>query len=438
MKKRLEDYVAWHAVEHGEHIAVACDGESLTYRELFNHAMERATILQQKTDKAIPVEALPSLDFIITYLGCHLAGKACVPLEKGIPGPRLEEIRELLHTSAIPEEVADILFTTGTTGQRKGSMLSHQAIVANGENLIAAQGFHPGLTFIVSGPLNHIGSLSKLWPMLMVGGTTIITQGLKDLTTFYQAVDNHPGPLATFLVPASLRFLLRLDRERWSTRITRFEFIETGAAPMSQSDMEELVAFSPQTRLYNTYASTETGIVCTHDYAHEGCWAGCLGKPMKHAQLSISPQGAIVCQGPMLMSGYLADPTLTASVLRNGRLYTSDLGHLDPQGRLRLTGRQGELINTGGYKVSPVEVEQAALAFPGISDCICLGQTHPVMGNVLKLIYVPCQGQDFQLHDLTAHLKQRLEPYQVPTLYEKASSIRRTYNGKLDRKAYKV
>ena len=207
---------------------------------------------------------------------------------------------------------------------------------------------------------------------------------------------------------------------------------------MSQVDMEELVALSPYTRLYNTYASTETGIVCTHDYAHEGCWAGCLGKPMKHAQLSISPQGTIVCRGLMLMTGYLADPALTASVLRDGRLHTNDLGHLDSQGRLRLTGRQGDLINTGGYKVSPVEVEQAAMAFPGIADCVCLGQAHPVMGSVLKLIYVPSQGQDFRLPDLVAHLKQRLEPYQVPALYEKASSIHRTYNGKLDRKAYQA
>ena len=438
MEKRLEDYLARHAAERGERVAVACDGENLTYRQLLDQATERASILRGQAERAIPLEATPSLGFIVTYLACHLAGKACVPLERGIPNARLEEIRRLLHTSAIPEEVADILFTTGTTGQSKGAMLSQQAIVANGENLVAAQGFHAGLTFIISGPLNHIGSLSKLWPMLMVGGTTVITQGLKDLAAFYQAVDSHPGPLATFLVPASLRFLLRLDRERWSARAARFEFIETGAAPMSQVDMEELVALSPYTRLYNTYASTETGIVCTHDYAHEGCWAGCLGKPMKHAQLSISPQGTIVCRGLMLMTGYLADPALTASVLRDGRLHTNDLGHLDSQGRLRLTGRQGDLINTGGYKVSPVEVEQAAMAFPGIVDCVCLGQAHPVMGSVLKLIYVPSQGQDFRLPDLVAHLKQRLEPYQVPALYEKASSIHRTYNGKLDRKAYQA
>lgn len=436
MEKRIENYLFRHAAERGEHVAVACDGKSLTYGQLLHQAQERADALLRQKERTVALEATPSVDFIVTYLACHLAGKACVPLERGIPTEKMKEIHHLLSESAIPEEVADILFTTGTTGERKGVMLSQRAIVANGENLIAAQGFHQELTFIVSGPLNHIGSLSKLWPMLMVGGTTVITQGLKDLNSFYQAINHHSGALATFLVPTNLRFLLRLDKERWSKCASRFEFIETGAAPMSQADMEELAALSPHTRLYNTYASTETGIVCTHDYAHEGCWAGCLGKPMKHAQLSISPQGTIVCGGPMLMTGYLDDSASTSAILRDGCLYTNDLGHLDAEGRLRLTGRQGDIINIGGYKVSPVEIEQAALAFPGITDCICLGEPHPVMGSVLKLLYVPSQENDFHLKDLVAHLKQRLEPYQVPALYEATSNILRTYNGKLDRKAY--
>lgn len=436
MRKRLEDYVSRHAIEDGQRVAIACGNESVSYRQLFDRVSERADSIRRQADKAILLKATPGIDFIVTYLATHLAGKAFVPLERDIPDRRIEEIRQLTGKAHIPEDVADILFTTGTTGKQKGTMLSHDAITANGENLIAAQGFHQDLTFIISGPINHIGSLSKLWPTLMVGGTIVITEGLKDLPAFYRATERHPGRLATFLVPASLRFLMRFDKERWSACATRFEFIETGAAPMSQSDMEELAALFPDTRLYNTYASTETGIVCTHDYCHEGCWAGCLGKPMKHARISISPEGTITCQGPMLMTGYLGDQALTDSVLRNGSLYTNDLGTIDTRGRLRLIGRKGDIINIGGYKVSPVEVEQAAAAFPGVADCVCLGCRHPVMGSVLKLVYVPTEGNRFRQADLIAHLKQNLEPYKVPTLYETASAIRRTYNGKLDRKAY--
>ena len=148
----------------------------------------------------------------------------------------------------------------------------------------------------------------------------------------------------------------------------KIDFIETGAAAISQSDMESLCRLLPKTRLYNTYASTETGIISTYNYNDGKCMAGCLGKPMKHSEFFITEDGHIACKGDTIMSGYVGDPEKTSTVLRNGIIYTSDMGVIDDEGMLHLKGREDDVINVGGFKVSPVEVEDVALSYYGIND----------------------------------------------------------------------
>lgn len=88
------------------------------------------------------------------------------------------------------------------------------------------------------------------------------------------------------------------------------------------------------------------------------------------------------------MSGYYGDELLTRSIMKEGVLYTSDRGTVDEQGRLRLKGRDGDIINVGGYKVAPDEVEDAVLSLPFIKDCICIPANHRVLGTILKLLVV--------------------------------------------------
>ena len=200
--------------------------------------------------------------------------------------------------------------------------------------------------------------------------------------------------------------------------------------------MKDLCRLLPHSRLYNTYASTETGIIATYNFNDGRCMAGCLGRPMRHAQFVITSEGRIVCTGPTLMSGYAGDPERTASVLRDGKLYTSDLGEIDGEGMLHLSGREDDIINVGGYKVSPLEVEDAALSSPLVADCLCIPAPHPVTGQALKLLVVSTAGTAFSKRTLALFLSKCLERYKVPLLYEEVPAIRRTFNGKPDRKSY--
>ncbi len=432
----IEDYLAQHAANNGMKNAIVCNSNKLSYTDLYTLAKERATQYVRSGKKSIIIRASQDLDFVISYFAAHIARIPIVPLEKDIPDSMISNIINVIENSDIKEGISDILFTTGTTGKQKGVMISEDAILANAENLISAQGFTSELAFIICGPLNHIGSLSKLWPMIVIGGTTIITEGLKNTDVFFKALEYPYRRFATFLVPASIRMLLNFEKERLQNVSEKFDFIETGGAALMESDMKELCKIFPNTRLYNTYASTETGIISTYDYCNNDCVSGCVGYVMKHSEVSITEDGFISCKGKTLMAGYVGDESLTHSILRDGTLYTSDIGSFDFANRLIILGRNGDVINIGGYKVMPTEVEDVASAYQGVSDCICVSVPHPIMGHVLKLIYSIKSKEPFDKKTFIKYIKQNMESYKVPLLYEQTNFIHRTYNGKLDRKYY--
>ena len=443
----LEEQIEHFAKLTPDKPAVITSNEALPYSSLWKRIQEKARQLSEGGLRAgQPYVFLTTGDehFIVTYLAVHLCGAIAVPLEASTPQERQQQIREELNENTLKIDnghssmlnVSDILYTTGTTGKAKGVMLSAKAWTANAENLIDRLGFTPELLFIICGPMNHLGSLSKIYPTLMTGATLYIMESLKDLNAFFSVFELPFTKFATFLVPSSIRMLLQVASKNLADVASKIDFIETGAAPIAQSDMEHLCSILPSSRLFNTYASTETGIVCSYEYSKYGCEPGLLGKPMKHSSVRIDEGGRVICSGATIMSGYAGAPELTADVLRNGEVFTSDIGTLDEQGMLRLQGRQDDVINVGGYKVNPAEVEDAVSGFEPIADCICIPARHILLGTVPKLLYVPKQGQEVKPKDIADFLRGHIENYKIPLLYEAVDAIRHTYNGKLDRKAY--
>jgi len=435
----IEDYLQRNASLYPDKIAIICRGEEITYSRLWQLVESKAMILreQYQPHHVAAIRTSQSIDFLVTYFALHVAEAVALPLEHDIPQGRFEEIANRYACFIAPEEVADILFTTGTTGKSKGVMISHRTIIADAENLIDSMEFSHDLLFVINGPLNHIGSLSKVYPTVMMGATLYILESLKDLDAFFAAFDYPCTKVATFLVPASIRILLQLAKNKLATYADKIDFIETGAAPMAHSDMLELCRLLPKTRLYNTFASTETGIVATYNYNDGECLVGCLGRPMKHSRILITDEGRVACQGPTLMTGYADEEELTAQVMHDNTVFTADNGRIDDLGRLHLMGRNDDVINVGGYKVAPTEVEDVALAFPGVKDCICVSDVSPVLGTRLKLLYVRNGDVEFSKKDLAKFIASKLEVYKVPQAYEQVNEIHRTFNGKLDRKFYR-
>lgn len=438
---KLEDYIAVYAQQQPARLALVDARQKLTYAQLQEAVTRQAELFkkEQEQNKSpfIIMRATQTVDFLVKYFAAHLADVAFVPLENDATPQSENEILQLLQKAQIPHGTADILFTTGTTGRQKGVIISHKAILADAENLLEAHQYAHDTTFVICGPLNHIGSLSKVYPTLLAGGSLIITGGMKDMNALLQTMEEAQGKIATFLVPSSIRMLLQFAQERLAAMARKIDFIETGAAAISLSDMQLLGQTLPLTRLYNTYASTETGIITTYNWnTPGGCISGCLGKPMKHSRVIITPEGTIACAGDTLMTGYVGDEDLTRQVLHDDAVYTNDCGHLDAKGMLHLSARLGDVINCGGYKINPLEVEEAALAIAGIKDCICIPFQHPVIGTAPKLLYVLQDGAALKPRDIALALKEVLEAYKVPAAIAQVDKVQRTYNGKLDRKFY--
>lgn len=429
---KLEDYLYQNAQRYPSKVAVVCGDRSLTYAQLWQEVERRSHDF--RPHEVVCFRSSQDIDFLVTYMAVHLAGGVAAPLEHGMPDALFEEVRGRLREAS--DGIADVLYTTGTTGLSKGVMVSHRALIADAENLIAGQDFSHDLFFVINGPLNHIGSLSKIWPCIILGATIVILEGMKDLNAFFRVLDYPAKKMATFFVPATIRMILQFAPDRLASYADKLDFIESGAAPLPQADMLRLCELLPKTRLYNTYASTETGIIATYNYNDGRCMANCLGRPMPHSRVLITPEGLIACQGDTLMSGYVGDPELTATILRDDTVFTSDIGTLDDEGMLHLSGRASDVINVGGFKVSPIEVEEVAMSNPMVIDCICISAAHLVTGRALKLLVVTPPGQTLDKRSLARYLADRLEPYKVPMLYEQVDTIARTYNGKLDRKHY--
>ena len=305
------------------------------------------------------------------------------------------------------------LHTTGTTGEPKAVTIKQERVLRDSLNLIRAHGYRKGIQFIIAGPMTHLGCWSKIFPTLIVGGTLhILLDGMKDLDAFYEIMRKGEQRYATFLVPSALHMLIQLDAKRLGSMADRIDFIETGAAPMPHEDMVRLCQILPRTRLYNTYASTEQGIVATYNYNDGGICtvkkAGCCGVPFDNVGFTINKEGII-----------------------DG---SNDLGYLDEEGLLHIVGRQDDMINVGGLKVSPVEVEEAALLSSMVQDCMCVPRSHPLMGQVPALLLVMKHGATLDKKTLARHLLQELgETHKVPLYYEVVDSIPYTFNGKRKR-----
>ena len=435
----LEDYIDINARLYPDKPAIVCDHDTCTYEGLKNRIKEKMILLEKvsyRKGQIVCLRAFPSIDYLVTYFALHKMGCIVTPLEKDIPDESFDRISQEICSNRVPDGTADILYTTGTTGKSKGVMISHQTIIADAENLIDGQGFSHELAFVVNGPLNHIGSLSKIYPIIILGATLILVDGLKDINKFWEAFDYPATKMATFLVPASIRILIQFSAGKLTEYADKIDFIETGAAAISHSDMKSLCELLPNSRLYNTYASTETGIICTYNFNDGKCEAGCLGKSMKHSQVIITENGHIACKGDTLMIGYLGDDQRTSEILKDGVVYTSDIGILDDEGMLHLSGREDDVINVGGFKVAPTEVEDAALSFSDIKDCVCIPVNHIITGKALKLLVVMKDGKDLNRKALALYLKSKLEPYKIPMLYSQVEKIERTFNGKINRKYY--
>jgi len=429
------------AKETPEQMAVVTPTEEITYADFSEAIIKRAEEFKHeglKANKGYVYRANQDIDFLITYFALKEMGAVAVPLEHSIPQEAFDNIKAEVEVAEFSEEIDDLLFTSGSTGKAKGVMLSQTALTTCAENFIHDNLYTSNIVYIISGPLNHIASLFKIHPTLMAGGTVCVVDGLKDMNALFDVFKKmSTRRFAFFLVPASIRMVLQFSRDQLVANADKIEFIETGTAPLTKNDMEELSKALPDARLYNSLGGTEIGAVSTYNFNDGKYMVGCVGKPMLHSQIMINEEGTIQIKAPTLMSGYFNDPEATTRVLKDGVYTSSDRGYFDEEGNLFLLGRNDDAINVGGFKADPIEIENTVNLIDRIVDCICIESPHPIAGSCLKLLYIVKEGETCTPREIASFLKTKLEAYKIPMLYEKVEKINQKYNGKKDRQSYK-
>lgn len=493
----LVEAVLGHAKETPDKLAVGFKKTRLTYRELSEQMKKAAQLLAeeykiQAGDK-IMLSAVSRPDYVVLLLAIQYLGGVSIPLDKAaleenilsvyrFVEPKLlltdtrlknEEVRKvplqqfykkvqeryedsvaaeqqeavvLEYVPQQPDTVAEILFTTGTTGTPKGVMLTYRSIHAIIQNTWNGTGMQETDVVLLPLPLNHSVGMRVLRTILFIGASVIIQNGFafpKEIRTNAEQFKC----TAFICVPASLELLYRQMGEQFVPTFQNFRYIEIGAGSLSYDMKKKLTGQLPDTEIFNTWGSTETGGAIFLNVTKHPEKLISLGKPIDGIRLkAVNPEGQeveakdintagrMVLQGEMQMSGYYNLPEETEEALKDGWLYTNDLVYTDEDGYVYMLGRADDIINVGGKKVSPIEVENLATEYEEIRECACIGVKDEILGQVPVLYIVPEKGSVDE-NALTKYLGGRMEQYKLPQKYLYIDELPRNRMKKLDRKA---
>ena len=335
-----------------------------------------------------------------------------------------------------PDDLAAILYTSGTTGRSKGAMLTHRNLLSNAETLAALWRFTDRDVLLHALPIFHTHGLfvaSNI--VLLTGGQMIFLPGF-DTGTVLRLM---PQATAMMGVPT---FYTRLLEEPRFTRDTaaHMRLFISGSAPLLA---ETHAAFYARTshRILERYGMTETNMNTSNPYDGDRR-AGTVGFALPGVELRLWGDGADIAQGevggievrgPNVFAGYWNMPEKTAEELRpDGWFITGDLGRIDEGGYLHIVGRAKDLIITGGFNVYPIEVEEALDAVPGVAESAVIGLPHPDFGEAVFAV-LTLTDPDLSPDAALAAIRDRLARFKQPKAAVVVKALPRNAMGKVQK-----
>lgn len=347
-----------------------------------------------------------------------------------------------------PEDIALIVYTSGTTGKPKGAMLSHRAIVASALTNLAWMGRDNLQSSICAAPVNHVGAINNLCMPVLAAGGQIIFHPRVDIAAIGE-ISRRERP--TYLVSSPTGFAMMLQQpEGMARRMAYTRLIVFGGAATAESVLQQFAR--PNLQLSNVYGQTETcGIITrTAPDATLAVMAETIGEVLPGAELRVadpvtgepSPVGTlgeIQVRGPYVMSGYFRNPEATAAAFTSdGFLHTGDLGVVRPDGNVVFSGRLKEMFKSGGYNVYPVEVEQAMCEHPDVALAAVVAVPHPSFQEVGHAFVELAPGSITTADDLRGFLRERIANYKIPKAFSIEVEIPKLPNGKVDKMTLKT
>jgi long-chain acyl-CoA synthetase len=421
--------------------------------------------------------------FVTTYLATLWAGAVAVPLNPQSPPSVLAAQLDRVQASAVvlgagaealhdrpgaidvaalaagtpmaaeverdDDELAVLLFTSGTAGAPRAAMLSHGNLAAN---IGLVQG-HPGLRVreddvgLATLPFFHVFGLNVALGVGLQGGLTSVLIDHFDAARAVALIREHRVTIIAGVPTMFGAFLELSDADAPADTFQSVRLAVSGAAEMPHERFEEFLARFGVT-IFEGYGLTEASpIVSTNAIEDAPRW-GSIGPPLPGVDVRLvgddgedvfaGDPGEIWVQGPNVFAGYWEDPDATERVLEGGWLHTGDVAVADDDGYLSLVDRKKDLVIVSGFNVFPAEVEDVLLEHPQVADAAVIGVPHPRTGESVAAWVVPEPGATVTVDNVRDYAGKHLARYKVPATVEIVDALPRNEAGKLLRRALRL
>ena len=455
------------------------DGKNIkTYNSLVKNILFSRNILESvyglKRGDYVIISADKQLEFVGLYLACHLLGVIALPIAPDTNEKRYNLIRQKIKPALVIgfadsysttadfsafcgeaetvdfdsieypaiDDIADIMFTTGTTGEPKGVQLTQRNIMAAARNINTFIGNCIDDVEMIALPISHSFGIGRMRCALSNGQTVVMLGSFANVKRFFRFVEEY-HVTGFGMVPASWALLKKLSGMRIGDYKSQLNYIEIGSAPMQIEEKKLLLAALPDTRICMHYGLTEASRSAFMEFHECAEHLTTIGKPSPNMSISIKDEngadvpidheGEICVAGDAVTVGYFNLPK--SGSFWGDYFRTGDWGYIDGEGFITLKSRKKELINVGGKKVSPLEVENVLMTFDFISDCACVAMPDPddVLGEVVKAYVVTDHPEKIDKIEMNKAIGSRLEGYKHPAKYVVVDKIPKTTSGKVQR-----
>jgi long-chain acyl-CoA synthetase len=457
--------------------------EETSFPVLYDSSLVLASWLEKEVgrNKHIILISVNNLFFITVYLAIIKSGNICIPLDPGIEKDNFRYIHDLTKPALIfitreiekkldlqvsgciyPESVAElkvkekmkaeaafdgencaeIIFTSGSTGKPKGVMISHKNLIANTGSIIEYLKLTSDDRMLVVLPFYYCYGLSLLHTHLRAGGSVILNNSfiflggiIRDLKE--QKCTGFAG------VPSHFQILLRKSESFKETIFPDLKYVTQAGGKLPPIFIDEFRKSFPGITFYVMYGQTEA--TARLSYLPPELYEekkGSMGKGIPGVELRVVNEkgedvkpgetGEVIAYGNNIMMGYLDDAEGTRNTIRDGWLYTGDLGTVDKDRYIYLTARKKEIIKVRGKRISPKEIEAIILEIKDVIDCSIEGIEDEIEGEMLKaLVVIRKDARDrVTSESIREHCSRHLALYKIPQVYELKEELTISATGK--------
>jgi len=324
-------------------------------------------------------------------------------------------------------DIADIIFTSGTTGRPKGAMMNHQQTLRMYEEWATLADLREGDRYLMINPYFHTFGLKAGLITSFLRGATMLPVAVFDVDTVVDLIEREsvtmlPGPPTLYHSLLTVRDKAKLSTLRAGV---------TGAADIPVELVRRIHGELPFQTLMTGYGLTEAGnVTLSRPGDSFEDVATTAGLPCDGVEVRIADDGEVLARGYGVMQGYLDDPTATAQAIDpDGWLHTGDLGNLDDNGRLRIVGRKKDMFIVGGFNAYPAEIEGFLLSHEAVAQAAVIGVPDERLGQVGKAFIVP--KDDLSADELIGWCRQHMAGFKVPRSVEFVDALPLNATGKV-------